>query len=91
MNKRVLGRSILIGLMLIFWSKTLIWGKMGLIDYFKIKKELTCDYYKIGKLEEKISFLKNYINNFNSSNFELEKTARLELQMALPDEKVYFY
>ncbi len=79
----------LIFLLLFFvFAKSFIWGDKGFLYYRFLQKDINLENQKIAKLVKDIDGLKSKIDLWQNSDFMIEKMARQDLQMALPDEKV---
>ena len=73
----------------IVFAKSFIWGNKGFLHYLSLQKEINVENQKINQLVKDIDSLKSNIDLWQNNDFMIEKMAREDLQMALPDEKVY--
>ncbi len=80
--------TILSGLT-VFFLYSIIFNRMGVNGYLQMKREIEREKNKILKIETEIKELDENIQSWNSSDFELEKMARQDLQMGYPGEHVY--
>lgn len=79
---------ILFGLGVLFLY-SIAFSKMGIKSYLKVKNEIEIEKNKMLEIESEIKKLEQDIYCWNSSDFELEKMARQDLQMGYPGEHVY--
>ena len=91
MEKKLSVRLVVIFIFSLFWINTFFFSKSGLISYFKLKRELVIEQVKIAKLEKKICLHKIEIDDWQKYDFGLERMARNDMKMCLPDESVYLY
>ncbi len=89
MNKKTFVRLFIVALVLVFMVDTFFRGKSGYLKYFKLKKDMSLKKRSIEKLNKKIVKIKKDIKHINNDPFEIEKSARLDLQMGEKDEVVY--
>ena len=68
-----------------------IFSDTGMIQYWRLKKELIGKQNKITCLEHKIKDLEKDIKLFLADDFEIERIARQDLQMGLSHEQVYLF
>jgi len=73
----------------LFFVKSIIWGRKGFIDYQQMCKEIYVDKGKIRKLKSRIKSINAEIDLWQKDDFMVEKSAREDLQMVCPSEKVY--
>ena len=78
---------IFVSLFFIF-AKSFIWGNKGFLYYRSLQKDVNVENQKTMKLVKDIDSLKSKIDLWQNNDFMIEKMARQDLQMALPDEKV---
>lgn len=74
---------------LFFAVRSLIWGRIGLVNYYKMQKKLQREEERFSRLQAKIKSIKKEIESLKRDDFLVEKIARQDLQMAHPDEKMY--
>lgn len=67
----------------------LIWGTNGVKTYFTFKNKIETKKAQVKALETEVLTLNNQIKQWQSDEFELEKTARQELNMSCTNELVY--
>ncbi|KKP24865.1 MAG: hypothetical protein SZ59_C0001G0183 [candidate division TM6 bacterium GW2011_GWF2_28_16] len=89
MDKKLIVRSLIIIIFGVFVIYAIFLGQTGLGKYLNLKKEIDTEKKSVKELENKISKIENDINKFKQNSFEVEKTARLDLQMGEKDEVVY--
>ncbi|MBF0538062.1 MAG: septum formation initiator family protein [Nitrospirae bacterium] len=76
-------------LALVFILFNLFYDEMGLFNYFKLKSEETRMEEDIAKIEMEISSIKDEIKAIGTDPFYIEKKAREDLGLAMPDEYIY--
>ncbi|MCK4651128.1 septum formation initiator family protein [Candidatus Babeliales bacterium] len=89
MKFKIIIRTLILFVACLFFVKFIIWGNLGIVNYFDNKKKIELEKNKIVKLEQKIKILKGDIEEFLGDDFELQRMAREDLQMGFVDEKVY--
>lgn len=67
----------------------IVWGKRGVNAFKEISKEIDLEKDKIKKVEDEIKHLRTIIALWQTDDFELEKLARMDLQMGTTNEVVY--
>ncbi len=67
----------------------IVWGKRGVNTFKTISKEIDQEKEKVKKVEDEIKHLKTIIALWQTDEFELEKLARMDLQMGTTNEIVY--
>jgi cell division protein FtsB len=88
-DKKFIVRAAILSLVVVYFGGSIIVGKTGLLSYFSLKKEIRAEKEKVDRIKQKIEKLSLKIQRWQQDDFELEKLAREDLQMGLPDEKVY--
>jgi len=83
-------KSLIFISLLLLLGKSVIWGRKGFIDYQHVQEEIVAEKDRIRKLKNKIKEINEEIELWQKDNFMVEKTAREDLQMIFPFEKVYF-
>ncbi len=89
MKKRETVLLIAFGIILLSGLGYIIFGKRGIIAYYKLKHEIDAEKQQIQSLEEEIKHIQAKIDMWKSDEFHAEKFARQDLQMGKPDEQVY--
>ena len=84
-------RTVILVLFVGGFLKFIVFGDIGIKKYFQVKKEIEFEKNKIEKLETKIKKLTSKIENWQKSDFKIEKMAREKLQMGFDNEKVYIF
>ncbi len=77
----------LFALVLILFN--LFYDEMGLFNYFRLKSEEQRMEEDIARLEMEISSVKDEIKAIGTDPFYIEKKAREDLGLAMPDEYIY--
>ncbi|MFH1643779.1 MAG: septum formation initiator family protein [bacterium] len=88
-NFESITKFLIFVLIFLIFIKSFIWGNKGFIVYKQMQKDINVDLNKITETQKEIARLKTDIDQWQNNDFMIEKMARQELQMALPDEKIY--
>ena len=80
---------LLFGLIFSFGLGYIVFGKRGIIAYYKLKKEINLEKQQIQDLEKEIAHIQAKIDLWKSDEFHAEKFARQDLQMGKTDEQVF--
>lgn len=80
---------LIFGLIFSFGLGYIVFGKRGIISYYKLKKEIDLEKQQIQHLKEEIAHIQAKIDLWKSDEFHAEKFARQDLQMGKPDEQVF--
>lgn len=89
MNKKTIVSLIFCGIALIAGLGYVVFGEHGILEYYKLRKEIELEKKQIQALEQEIAHIQSKINAWKSDEFNAEKFARQDLQMGRPDEQVY--
>ncbi|MBF0338535.1 MAG: septum formation initiator family protein [Nitrospirae bacterium] len=76
-------------LALVFILFNLFYDEMGLFNYFKLRSEEKRMEDDIARIEMEISAIKDEIKAIGTDPFYIEKKAREDLGLAMPDEYIY--
>lgn len=88
MKKNIINFSIF-GIITLACLAYIIFGKRGILEYYKLKNEIELEQQQIKDLEAEIHKLQAKIDNWNSDEFNTEKFARQDLQMGKSNEQVF--
>ena len=89
MKKKNVILLLLFGLIFSLGLGYIVFGKRGIIAYYKLKHEIDLEKQQIQALEQEIKHIQAKIDLWQSDEFHAEKFARQDLQMGKPDEQVY--
>ena len=89
MKKRDTILLIFFGIIFLSGLGYIIFGKRGIIAYYRLKHEIDQEKQQIQSLEQEIKHIQAKIDLWKSDEFHAEKFARQDLQMGKLDEQVY--
>ena len=88
---RWITRLFLFFLIFVLFARVIIWGKKGYLRNLELENEILQTERKIKNLQKLNTKLERKIRRWQEKEKEMiEKIARRDLQMAYPEEIVYF-